>query len=158
MNAMMPEIGTTIEARGTPCEAAKPIVGLEKCPKPAIRKISANSRRPNSTIGPDNEGARALGAECLESLAVVAMFFLLTRFGPDVGAEIFDGAQRVIVTLNKSHFFTYQALWSNLVTCGALLKLHRPAPLAAYSNCSPGRGRCISSGLSVKTGPYASVY
>jgi len=49
--AMIPESGTRTEAIGTPCEAAKAMVCLAKCVKPAVRKISTKSRRPRNTTG-----------------------------------------------------------------------------------------------------------
>jgi hypothetical protein len=60
--AITPDRGTRSDASGTPCEAAKPMVWLEKCVKPDIKKISANRTRPSTTT------AVAIEAEGLESV------------------------------------------------------------------------------------------
>src|SRR5215831_13549140 len=77
-NASSPEAGTTIEARGTPCDAAKPIVCFEKWLNPDIRKITANNRRPRKAITPDPDCVAASETERFERVEAVAIVILST--------------------------------------------------------------------------------
>src|SRR5271169_277165 len=73
--AITPESGTAMEASGTPCDAAKAIVWLEKWFGPAIRKISAKNKRPSRTTGPAIAGAWLWDSERVEKVAAVAIMF-----------------------------------------------------------------------------------
>src|ERR1700746_2216597 len=71
--AITPDNGTSTDAAGTPCDAAKAMVCLAMCVKPAIRKISTKDSRPRKITGAETELVLASERERFGSAEAVAM-------------------------------------------------------------------------------------